>query len=80
MLCKLSYCKHYAVRTRMKKTCHICCDVYVRMSVKAKFLMAPPHYTVVLPFLLVCHLIWQLSFLKDGTLSHIYNEEVPAVK
>jgi hypothetical protein len=76
MLCKLSYSKHYAIRTGMKKTYHI--TFYVRISVKAKFLMALPHYTVVLPFL--CHLIWQLSFLKNGTLSHIYNEEGPAVK
>ena len=55
MLCKLSYYKHYAIRARMKKTYHIYCDIYVRMSVKAKFLMALPHYNVVLPFL--CHLI-----------------------
>jgi hypothetical protein len=48
------------------------------MSVKAKFLVALPHYTVFLPFL--CQLIWQLNFLKGGTWSHINNEEIPAVK
>ena len=60
MLFELSYCKHYAIRTRMKKMYHICCDVYVRMSVKAKFLMAVPHYTVALPFL-SSHLATQFS-------------------